>query len=184
MWYRNPTRIALVSLLGVLSMLLVAQSGAQMGQPQQAPGQPSALEGEYLNLQQRLVQAQQKAVESNPALQDQMDAIEDLVTEKMRAAGYDTGSLMETLLAAQAMMQEPGISDAQRREILLSQEVQEAQGTLQEAQQTVAQDPEVQAARKALEDDLIAAMRKVEPQADQMIERLQQIQAQIQGGRR
>jgi hypothetical protein len=91
---------------------------------------------------------------------------------------------METLLAAQAMMQEPGISDAQRREILLSQELQEAQKTLQEAQQKVAQDPEVQAARKALEDDMMAAMRKVEPQADQMIERLQQIQAQIQGGRR
>jgi hypothetical protein len=39
-------------------------------------------------------------------------------------------------------------------------------------------------ARKALEDDMMAAMRKVEPQTDQMIERLQQIQAQIQGGRR
>jgi hypothetical protein len=184
MWYRNPTRIAVVSLLGVLSMLLVAQSGAQMGQGQQAPGQPSALEREYVNLQQRLAQAQAKAVESNPALQDQMDAIEDLVTEKMRAAGYDTGSLMETLLAAQGMMQEPGISDAQRREILQSRELQEAQKTLDEAQQKVAQDPEVQAARNALEDDMMAAMRKVEPQADQMIERLQQIQAQIQGGRR
>jgi uncharacterized membrane protein YdfJ with MMPL/SSD domain len=106
------------------------------------------------------------------------------VTEKMRAAGYDTGSLMETLLAAQGMMQEPGISEAQRREILLSPELKEAQRTLQEAQQQVAQDPEVQAARKALEDDMLAATRKVEPQTDQMIERVQQIQAQIQGGRR
>jgi hypothetical protein len=182
MWYRNPIRIAAVSLLGLLSLLMVAQTGAQMGQ--QGPAQPSALEREYMNLQQRLAEAQQKALEANPALQEQMDAIEDLVTQKMRDAGYDPGSLMETLLAAQGMMREPGVSDAQRREIMQSREVQEAQRTLQEAQQKVSQDPEVQAAQQALEDDMMAAMRKVEPQMDPMIERLEQIQAEAQRGRR
>lgn len=180
MWYRNPTRIALVSLLGTLSIFMVTQSAAQMGQ--QAPAQPSPLEREYMNLQQRLADAQKAALEIDPSLQDQMDAIEDLVTQKMRDAGYDPGNLMETLLAAQGMMQEPGISDARRREIMQSPEVQEAQTTLQEAQQKVAQDPEVQAARRALEDDMMAAMRKSDPQTKQMMERLQEIQSEAQRG--
>jgi hypothetical protein len=182
MWYRKPIWIARFALLGTLSLLLIAPSSAQMFQ--QAPVQPSALEQEYMNIQQRLAQVQQKALESQPVLRDRIEAIEELVTRKMREKGYDPGSLMESLLAAEAMMQDPGITDARRREIMQSREVQDAQRTLHEAQQRVGNDSEVQAARKALEDDLLAAMRSADPQTDQLLERLGQIEAEGQRGRR
>ncbi|AHF00090.1 hypothetical protein [Thioalkalivibrio paradoxus] len=154
-------------------------SGAALGQQQ-----PGPLEREYVELQQRLAQAQHAAMENNPELLDQAEAMEELVTQKMRDAGYDPGGIMETLLAAQGRLQDEHLTDAQRREIVESPEVMEAQRELRAAQEAVAQDPEVVAAQQAYEDDLLEAMRREEPEVDRIIERLQQIQQEAQRGGR
>jgi hypothetical protein len=167
----------------LIALALANAALAQMGQPRGAQ-QPGALEQEFLQLQGRLQRAQQKAMENNPALQEQADAMEDLVTEKMREAGYDPGAIMETLLAAQGQVQDERLSDAQRREILESREVREAQQQLQEAQQVVMQDPEVVEAQRSFEEDMMDAMRREEPETDRMIERLQEIQREAQRGMR
>lgn len=155
----------------------VAQMGQQHGQ------QTSALEREFIEIQQRLARIQQKAVENNPELQEKADALEELVTDKMRAAGYDLGGIMETMLAAQARMEEAG-TDQQRREIMESQEVRAAQRQMQEAQRAAVEDPEVQAAQQQLQDDMLGAMRREEPETDRLIERLQEIQREAQRGMR
>ncbi|TVP81746.1 hypothetical protein, partial [Thioalkalivibrio sp.] len=167
--------------IGLIALALSSAALAQMGQ-QRGAQQPGALEQEFLQLQERLQQAQQRAMENNPALQEQADAMEDLVTDKMREAGYDPGAIMETLLAAQGQVQDESLSDAQRREILESQEVREAQQQLQEAQQAVMQDPEVVEAQRSFEEDMMEAMRSEEPETDRIIERLQEIQLEAQRG--
>lgn len=161
----------------VFSSVAIAQMGEQRGQP------PGALQQELMEIGQRLSQIQQQAVENNPELREQADALEELVTEKMRAAGHDPGGIMETLLAAQARMEEAG-TDAQRREIIESREVREAQQELQEAQQAAVQDPEVQAAQQELEEAMLDAMRREDPQTDRLLERMQEIQEQAQPGMR
>ena len=169
-----------------IALLALALSGAvlaQMGQ-QRGAQQPGALEQEFLQLQERLQRAQQRAMENNPALQEQADAMEDLVTDKMREAGYDPGAIMETLLAAQGQVQDERLSDAQRREILESREVREAQQQLQEAQQAVLQDPEVVEAQRSFEEDMMDAVRSEEPETDRIIERLQEIQLEAERGMR
>lgn len=172
-------KLLLVTIVGLaFSMAAVAQ----MGQPRAQP-QPNALEREYIEIQQRLMRAQQKAVENTPALQDQAEALEELVTRKMRDSGYDVGGIMETMLATQAKMEE-ATTDAQRREIMESREVREAQRQMQEAQQAALQDAEVQAAQRAFEEDMLSAIRREEPETDRLIERLQEIQRQAQAGRR
>ncbi|AGA33181.1 hypothetical protein TVNIR_1514 [Thioalkalivibrio nitratireducens DSM 14787] len=161
------------------TVLALVFSGAALGQQQ-----PGPLEREYMELQQRLAQAQHAAMENNPALQEQAEAMEEMVTQKMREAGYDPGGIMETLLAAQGRLQDEQLTDAQRREIVQSPEVMEAQRELREAQEAVAQDPEVLAAQQAYEEDLLAAMRSEDPEVDRIIERLQQIQQEAQRGGR
>ncbi|MCA1788957.1 MAG: hypothetical protein LC667_03585 [Thioalkalivibrio sp.] len=166
-----------------VALALAGTALGQIGQQRGAP-QPGALEQEFLQLQEHLQRVQQRAMENNPALQEQADAMEDLVTEKMRKAGYDPGAIMETLLAAQGQVQDESLSDAQRREILESQEVREAQQQLQEAQQVVMQDPDVVEAQRSFEEDMMEAMRREEPETDRMIERLQEIQREAQRGMR
>lgn len=169
----------LVMTTALVAFALAGASFAQMGQQQ-----PGPLEREFMQLQQRLQQAQQRAMQNNPALQEQADAMEDMVTDKMRDAGYDPGAIMETLLAAQGKLQDERLSDAERREILESREVREAQEQLQEAQQAVMQDPEVVEVQRALEEDIMAAIRREEPETDRIIERLQEIQREAQQGMR
>lgn len=170
--------------LALATTLLLAFTGAAIAQMGQQRGQqPSALEREYTEIQQRLAEVQQKAVENNPDLQDKAEALEELVTDKMRAAGYDLGGIMETMLATQAKM-EQARTDAQRREIMESREVRDAQRQMQEAQRAALEDPEVQAAQQALEEAMLSAMRREEPQLDRMVERLQEIQREAQRGMR
>lgn len=170
-----------MALAAALALVFSSVAIAQMGQQ---PGQsPGALQQELMEIGQRLSQIQQQAVEDNPELREQADALEELVTEKMREAGHDPGAIMETLLAAQARMEEAG-TDAQRREIIESREVREAQQELQEAQQAAVQDPEVQAAQQELEEDMLDAMRREDPQTDRLLERMQEIQEQAQSGMR
>ena len=175
-------RFAIVA-TALVALAFAGAALAQMGQQRGAP-QPGALEQEFLQLQERLQGAQQRAMENNPALQEQVDAMEDLVTEKMRAAGYDPGGIMETLLAAQGQLQDERLSDAQRREVLESREVREAQQQLQEAQQAVMQDSEVAAAQRSFEEDMMDAVRSEEPETDRIIERLQEIQLEAERGMR
>jgi hypothetical protein len=176
-------RAFMVLTVAVLTVALSGTALAQMGQPRGAQ-QPGALEQEFMQLQQRLARAQQKAIENNPALQDKADEMEDLVTGKMRAAGYDPGGIMETLLAAQGKLQDERLTDAERRAVLESSEVREAQQQLQQAQEVVMKDPEVIQAQKALEEDMMAAIRREEPETDRIIERLEEIQREAQRGGR
>lgn len=182
MLQRHTPRGLTLLLTALLGLAFSMAAVAQMGQPR-AQQQPSALEREYMEIQQRLMRASQKAVENTPALQEQGEALEEMVTRKMREAGYDVGGIMETMLATQAKMQEAK-TDAQRREIMESREVREAQRQMQEAQQAVTQDAEVQAAQQAFEDAIRDATRREEPEMDRLIERLQEIQREAQGARR
>jgi hypothetical protein len=185
MHHPRPTGLALPAILTLVLVCFGGQAWAQMGQQPRAPAQPSALEQEYLDLQQRLLRAQHDAVRNSSALRERMEGIEDLITRKMREAGYDPGTLMETLLAYRGQLQQPGLSDAERQAILQSPEFVQAEREWQEAQQKVGQDAEVIAAQQGLQQATLDAMRKEEAQTDRMIERLQQIQreAQQRGGR-
>lgn len=172
----------LILTTALITLGLASAALAQMGQS--GAQQSAALEQEFMQLQQRLQTVQQQAIENAPALQEQMEVLEDLVTEKMREAGYDPGAIMETLLAAQGQLQDESLSDSQRREVLESREVREAQQQLQQAQQAVMQDPEVAEAQRSFEADVMDAMRKEEPETDQMIERMREIQREAQSGMR
>lgn len=167
--------------LALASSAAMAQGmgGGMMGE--QGGGNPQM---EMQQLQQRLAETQQQAIENNPRLQEQGDALENLVLDKMEDAGYQPRQDLETLEAAEEQLRDPDLSAEERQELIQSEDVQRAQMNLQEAQQSVAGDPEVQEAQEALRDDLMAAMREENPEVESMIERMQTLQQQMmqQGG--
>lgn len=130
---------------------------------------------ELLELQERLAATQQTAVAQNPELLAQAHSLEDLVSEKMQEAGIDTASIIDGLRAAQEKVREPGLSEAERRRLLQSTEVLEAQQRLHAAQRAIMTDPEVIAAREAFEDEMLEAMRRLDPETDDMIERVKEL---------
>lgn len=154
-------------------------------------GQPSPLHQEFMELQQRMTEAEQNAFQNTPQLRGQLEDMEELFADKMRAAGYDPGAIMETLLVARGKLETPGLTDAQRQEILQSQEVADAQRRWAEAQRAIMNDPEVQKALQSFDARVKDAMRLEEPELDGILERMQDIQQQIMrqqqqgsGGRR
>ncbi len=197
MQQRHCVKSLVLSLVVAAGLVFATGVLAQMGQPepQQPPGpqmepgapmqpQIGALEMEYLELQERVLQVQNQAFEEEPALQEEAEALESMIIGRMEEAGYDPQDIMETLLAAQAMLQDPATTDAERQAIMQSVEVQEAQQQLQQAQQMVAQDPEITEAQETFEDNVMTAMREVDPDIDEVLERLEALQFQMQQGRR
>lgn len=170
--------------LALLFAGLIAALG--MAGAAQAQGQLSALEREFMEIQQRLVEAEQRAFANNPGLEQQADAIEQLVRSKMRAAGYDPDRIADILRETQAQLQNPDLTDDQRQAILQAPEVLDVQEQMQSAQQAVMGDGEVMQKQQALEADILASMQQEEPETDQLLQRMEQIreQAMQQQGQR
>jgi hypothetical protein len=147
-------------------------------------GQPSALEREFFALQERLITLQNQAMMSDRQLQDMVGEMEDLITDKMRAAGHDPGSIMETLLAAQGKLQDPNLSDRERGRIMSDPELQQAQVRLQAAEAAVVDDPQIVAARSRLEQAVLRSVRAIEPDVDRMLQRLEELQTELLRQRR
>ncbi|WP_019626686.1 hypothetical protein [Thioalkalivibrio sp. ALJT] len=156
--------------LALASPLAMAQGTGQAGNPQM----------EMQQLQQTLAETQQRAIENNPGLEEQGEALEALVLEKMESAGYQPRRDLETLQAAEERLRDPNLSSEEQQQIFQSEEVQRAQVNLQEAQQAVAQDDEILEAQAALRDDLISAMRQENANIDEVLQRMQALQQQQQ----
>lgn len=172
---------ALRALVAAAALAFAGSAVAQLegGQGGQG-GQEGGPQMELQQIQQRLAEVQQQALEDNPGLEAQRDELEELVIRKMEEAGYDPDSSMETLENVQGQIQDESLSDEERQQML--QEAQQAQQDLQEAQQVAMQDDEVVEAQQAFQDDLMNAMRDIEPDTDEMIEDFQRIQEEMQGG--
>lgn len=167
---------------GLIGTLLVVGiwMGVAHAQSGQQPRQLSPLEREFMEIQQHLGQVQQKVFANNAELQQQGEALEALIKEKIEAEGVDTEALGQLMRETEERLAAPGLSEAQRREIMASPQVQQAQQQMNQAWEKVSQDPEVVAARTQLEDAVQAAMQADEPKMAQMIQRLEEIHKQLQ----
>ncbi len=161
------------------SPMLMAQGMGQPGMQQQGQANPQM---EMQQLQQELAAIQQQAIQNNPELEQKGDALEGLVMDKMEAAGYAPRRDLETLEDAQEQLQDPELSADERQAVIQSEDVQQAQMNLQEAQQAVAGDEEIQDAQVELREDLMEAMRAANPDVDDLLARLQSLQQQMQQG--
>ncbi|WP_018139180.1 MULTISPECIES: hypothetical protein [unclassified Thioalkalivibrio] len=169
--------------LALASPLVMAQGMGQEGMGQQGQQEGGANpQMEMQQLQQTLAETQQQAIENNPDLERKGEELENLVLDKMEEAGYQPRQDLETLEGAEERLRDPDLSAEERQQVIQSEEVQQAQMNLQEAQQAVAQDEEVISAQESLREDLMAAMREENPDIDDIIARLETLQQEMQQG--
>ena len=168
--------------LALASPLAMAQGMGQQGQGGMGMqgGQGGNPQMEMQQLQQTLAETQQQAIQNNPQLEQKGEELENLVLDKMESAGYQPRRDLETLESAEERLRDPDLSSEERQQVIQSEDVQQAQMNLQEAQQAVAQDQEIREAQESLRDDLMAAMRQENADIDNVIERMQSLQQQMQ----
>ncbi len=154
---------ALVLAFGVIGTTQAQQGG----NPQQ----------EFQQLQQRLMTIQQQAFENNPQLQDEAEALEDLVISTMQDAGFDAEGGLARLEQLQQEFEGEDLADDRRQSIV--EEAQEIQMELQEGQQLAMQDDDVIQAQERFENNLLDAMRAEDPETDDLLETFEQMQAQM-----
>ncbi len=159
---------AAVITTAVLLMGVTGLAHAQQGQNPQMQLQ---------QLQERLLTIQQQAIENNPQLQDEAEALEDLVIGTMEDAGFDAQGGLARLEQLQEEFQGGGIDDDRRRAIL--EEAQDIQRELQEGQQLAMQDDDVVRAQERFENNLLDAMRAEDPETDELLETFEQLQMQM-----
>lgn len=162
--------------LGALTPLQ-AQPPAGMS----APGQNEAarqLHGEYAELQKRLGMIQEKAVKAHPELEKQNRELEALIMSKMKLPGG--GSPKDEVAALNALEQKLGsekTSEAERQKLMA--EYRERATAFRDVQMQAFRDPQVQKAQAALVDATVAAMKEQDPRTEELLQQLQQKQAQL-----
>lgn len=135
------------------------------------------LHGEYVALQNRLNMIQEKAVKAHPELQKQQQALQELMMAKMSSGGKNPKEEMAELNELEQKLRSKDTPDSERQTLMA--EYQEKARAFRMAQHQALQDPELQKAQAALMDATLAAMKQQDPQTEQLMQQLQQKQAQM-----
>jgi pyruvate/2-oxoglutarate dehydrogenase complex dihydrolipoamide acyltransferase (E2) component len=165
----RPNAIAIL-----LALVLSVAGGAQAQQSTDA----EALQAEVQALQQALTEIQNVAVNNAPELQRQASHLQSLVRVTMEDAGFDLDGMVARFGELQAEFDAPALSD-QRRSAILA-EAREIQADLQQGQQLAMQDPQVLEAQQRYESDLLAAMRRANPETDAMLDRFDELRSGLE----
>lgn len=168
---------ALVIMVIATTMLFADLSSPQMG------GQPSAQAAErhggseLQEIQQRLGQIQQQAFENNPELLEQAEELERKFLDKMKEGGYEFEKDLERLQQLQEEVAAGNVPESRLED--LTAEAEEIRMNLQERQQMAGNDDEIVEAQNRLEDDILHAMRAVDPGTDDIIARFEHLLLQV-----
>jgi len=175
---------ALFAALALLGSTAVAQM-QQPADPSAVPGHASPLmqqiaakQAEIQQLNAELEQIQVATMEANPELEAQRDEFVSLVDAKMAEAGHDPAASRDRMEAMQGQLQGDTLSEAERQEV--GQKLRQEMNTLQQAQSQALQGDDVRAAGQMLNNDLMAAMEKQNPQTAELIAQLQAAQQEFQ----
>jgi chromosome segregation ATPase len=125
------------------------------------------------DLRQQLGKIQQKAMENNPELKQKRSELQELMKSKVKEQVDGADQKMARLKEIrQKLRNNKDIPKGERQKLM--KEFQSTAQAFQQAQQKAMKDPEVQKAQKAFREDMRAAMKKEDPNTDQLIQDLQQ----------
>jgi hypothetical protein len=163
---------------GILSLLLFAAPGQAQSPPapgpQVPPGQASAAE-EYQEKQQRFAAIHDEAFRSNEELRTRQTELNEKILgalqEEHAPAEVQMARLEELRVEASAAQQ---AGDMEQLNALIA-EAGMIQGELQAAQEQVLAREDVQADIESLEADLMEAMLEVDPEAQALLDRLDEL---------
>jgi len=184
----KPNRSALLA--GVLSATLAGYTGtvaAQSSDEQSAPSSeaPTTMQKlqstrqEIQQLMTKLRGIQKKATKSNPDLAAQQKEYRDLVIDTMADTNFDPEAEMQSMRSLQAELRgSDQLGEKERQEKM--QQLQQKKQQFRSKQSEAMQSQDVQDARKALDKEMRAAMKKQNPQASELIAQLDELQKEHQ----
>lgn len=180
---RKELRISMVLALalagaGVAGAQQATERPQAMAETPQVDAEARALIADLQQLQQRLIGLQQQALETNPELQEQAEQYRDELLAAMREEGFDPIQSLNHIELIQQQLRNKELNEQERVGLLT--EAQEAQEQVELAEAAALEQEEVAAAREEFMDAMLAAMRDIEPQTDELIERLDEKTSQLQ----
>lgn len=179
-------KVRLVTFGALLALALAGPvAGAQ--QEQQAPaagtGDTAPAEDAFAarlrvsELEQQLEGIRNRALESSPALQEQQQALQQKVNLRMKERGVDPQADLERLREIATQLRSQSLAEAEQQELV--DEYRQKRQRLLEARNAVLGDGEIRQARKQFSQELLVAMKKVEPDVEQIIRRYNEAQAEF-----
>ncbi len=129
------------------------------------------------NLQQQLSQIQQKVMQSNPDLVKQEQDFRALLLSTMKKEGQDPEKDFEYLKQLQAKARDTSTPEAERQKMMA--ELQQKNAVFQQMQQNIMRKKEIVDAQSSLNDNTFTAMKKLDPNTEQLIQDLQHTQREM-----
>jgi len=133
---------------------------------------------QVMELRQQLATLEKNALRKNPQLEERRKALTAAVVSTMQRQGHDPQTYQQRLQALEDKMNQQGLDQKQRDQIMneARQQIQE----LQQAEEQALSEPKIASDRRSLEQDLLVAMRKEDPKVDELIQRLQKAEGELQ----
>lgn len=173
--------------LGLMLALGPLGAGALQAQPAPSPGAGAANPAEQAvlamrdrlqGMAQELNQIRTEAMERHPDLAERQQALEQVIQDAMRKYGIDPQPHIEAMQALKARTEDTGLAEDARREA--AGKLQGMIDELRGAQQRAMEDPQVQGARKAFSEALMAALNAVDPQIEDKLRAMNEAQQEFQ----
>jgi hypothetical protein len=183
-----PLPLGAVAALALAFVLAVPAAAQQMTPPRpELPDSVQRLLEEFQDTEARFSALQEQVIQGSTELQSRQQEIGLMVNEAIREVDPQAEAHIQRLQAleqeAMAAQQEDDMAAFQA----LLVEAQELQVALQTAQEQALEREDVQEAIEAFQTDVLAAMTEVDPEAEGMLERLQdlaeRLSAQMPGQR-
>lgn len=176
----SPFPLGAAAALTLAFVLAVPAAAQQMMPPQQElPDSVQQLMDEFQETEARFSALQNQVIQENPELQSRQQEIGLMVNDAMREIDPQAESRIQRLQAleqeAMAAQQEQDMAAFQS----LMMEAQELQTALRTAQEEALEREEVQGAVEAFQADVLVAMTEQDPEAESMLERLQDLAERI-----
>lgn len=179
-----PALLALgVATAGVTTAGAQSSDAAPKAQSGASAEQKAAMQAQMRvrQLQKQISQLQNKALEQNPELQSQRDELKSLVQEKMKEQGVDPEASGKRLQAIREQVQGGNVSKEKQKS--LAEEFRSKRGELMKARRSAMQSEAVRTERKAFREDLMAAMKKIDPNADKLVANFRQAISEMRQSR-
>jgi len=173
--------------------LLVAGGGLGAQQPApdsaQAPGQPMQMQvpdsirdkiAEFQKIQGRLNDLQQKAIQQSEKLQAEEDSLQQTVQDAMLAEDPNLEQNLDRMDSLRTQMDSARSSRDQEEMMRISSQAQKLRGELQDVQSQAMQKPAVQSQMQTFQDHLLAQMKSVDSETQDLIDRLQALTQEFQ----
>jgi hypothetical protein len=179
----RSTTLRTLFALAALAPAAAVQAAPPAAAPAPAPGKGGSMEAvqqihtEYMELQQRLAQIQQKTMKAHPELQKQEKAFMDLMLSKMSTGGTSAKDQMDSLHKLEEKLGNNSTPADERKKLM--SEYQQKMTAFRTAQMQAMKDPQVEKARESLMNATVAAMKKEDPQTEQLMQQIEQKQAQL-----